>query len=474
MFTSSIFEALAAMRALLGTSAEPGCEAVDSTSKEPLQDNVTGSLCSIKPRSAALGVDQEAMFIALMGVTGAGKSSFIDLCSREKVLVGHGLQACMGHPIIKLIDYTYKPSGTKQVAVYPCDLDSTRKLYLVDTPGFDDTHRSDTEVLQEMAAWLTESYERNIKLRGIIYIHRITDTKMSGSALKNLYLFQKLCGDDALKNVLLVTSRWEELASLQQGESRLRELEESPAFWKTMKAWGSRVCKHWNTQESALNILGHFTDHGTQDVILALQTQMVVDGKSLDKTSVGIVLSGALETKEKVIQSELAGLDIAMDSTLKHHDESTAVMVERQRDETNQRLQSLDKAREDLRVSLEKLHQERFNRLEESLKTARLDSLKINEALKLQREQQVADREKAAKQKADADAQILRHSQQMEDLRLRLLRSGSSSRDGNEPGMISMDAWTTHMTLSRQFYSFTSHTLDIWYVIFWIKTVKGN
>src|SRR6202044_2750014 len=72
--------------------------------------------------------------IAVMGVTGAGKSSFISLLSDKTVAVGHDLQAC-----------------TQSVDVYACKLFPGRNVYLIDTPGFDDTKRSDTEVLRELA-----------------------------------------------------------------------------------------------------------------------------------------------------------------------------------------------------------------------------------------------------------------------------------------------------------------------------------
>jgi excinuclease UvrABC ATPase subunit len=34
------------------------------------------------------------VFIAVMGVTGAGKSTFISLCSGREVKIGHNLQGC--------------------------------------------------------------------------------------------------------------------------------------------------------------------------------------------------------------------------------------------------------------------------------------------------------------------------------------------------------------------------------------------
>lgn len=34
------------------------------------------------------------VFIAVMGVTGSGKSSFVSMCSGKRVKIGHSLEAC--------------------------------------------------------------------------------------------------------------------------------------------------------------------------------------------------------------------------------------------------------------------------------------------------------------------------------------------------------------------------------------------
>ena len=37
---------------------------------------------------------KDDIIIAIMGVTGAGKSTFISLLTHEKIEIGHGLQSC--------------------------------------------------------------------------------------------------------------------------------------------------------------------------------------------------------------------------------------------------------------------------------------------------------------------------------------------------------------------------------------------
>ncbi len=43
---------------------------------------------------------------------------------------------------------------------------NNRTIHLIDTPGFDDTHRSDSEVLRDLAFYLTSSYDNGFRLTG--------------------------------------------------------------------------------------------------------------------------------------------------------------------------------------------------------------------------------------------------------------------------------------------------------------------
>src|SRR5262245_53143547 len=93
-------------------------------------------------------------------------------------------------------------------------------ITLVDTPGFDDTNRADAEVFETLAKWLKETFIAGTLLTGIIYLHRITDVRMTNASVRNLTLFRKLCGEDNLSNVILVTNRWEMIG---KSEAEARE-----------------------------------------------------------------------------------------------------------------------------------------------------------------------------------------------------------------------------------------------------------
>ena len=96
----------------------------------------------------------------------------------------------------------------------------------MDTISFDDTYRSDTDVLREISTWLAETYNEKVYLAGVLYMHDITNLRFSGSAVKNLRMFEKLVGEAALSNVVLVTNRWDTV-DVNVGEKRLIELTEN-------------------------------------------------------------------------------------------------------------------------------------------------------------------------------------------------------------------------------------------------------
>ena len=104
------------------------------------------------------------------------------------------------------------------------------RVYLIDTPGFDDTNRSDVEVLQDIAHWLSASFKDGIPLSGIIFLHRISDPRMAGSARRNLIIFKRPCGERAYQSVVLATSMWSKVSEAE-GETRERELVETETFW---------------------------------------------------------------------------------------------------------------------------------------------------------------------------------------------------------------------------------------------------
>ncbi|KAF2728663.1 hypothetical protein EJ04DRAFT_546684 [Polyplosphaeria fusca] len=202
--------------------------------------------------------------IAVMGLTGVGKSTFIkNLTGNPDIVIGHGLM-----------------SETNQVKGYSFNHGNT-KYTLVDTPGFNDTFESDDTVAKLLLEWLESSYSAGVRLNGIIYLHSIAFPKLHGSALDNLIMFRKLCGNDAFSRIILATTFWSEVEK-GIGEQREKELKQNKLYWGRMIQGGSKVKRLTNTKASALSTLEEL-GQGTK-ITLQAQDEMAVKGIAPDQT----------------------------------------------------------------------------------------------------------------------------------------------------------------------------------------------
>ena len=115
------------------------------------------------------------------------------------------------------------------------------QVHLIDTPGFDDTNRSDSDVLKDLAYWLGISYEKKkIQLTGLIYLHPITHVRMAGTPFKNLRTFRKMVGSGSMASVALVSTMWGP-SSGKEEEDRDNLLQSTPQYWGKMINEGARA-----------------------------------------------------------------------------------------------------------------------------------------------------------------------------------------------------------------------------------------
>jgi len=221
-------------------------------------------------------ISSDDKVIALMGPTGTGKSTFINTATLQNgKTVGHSLESCTSD--IRAVRF-----------FHPTD---NRSFIFVDTPGFDDTHKSDTEILRMLASWLESTYKKHIKLAGIIYLHRISDNRMAGSPLKNLRMFAKLCGEGAIGNVILATTMWDRVKG-DVGERREAEL--TTKYWHGMVQSGSRVLRFNGKFNGAWAIVDSIVQKDPVHSLL-LQEELVDLQRRLSETEAGMTLYNSLQ-----------------------------------------------------------------------------------------------------------------------------------------------------------------------------------
>lgn len=182
----------------------------------------------------------------------------------------------------------------------------------VDTPGFSDTNMSDTEVLQMIADYLAAAYKQETKLSGIIYLHPISDNRVTHHTTKNLEMFRKLTGEKNLKNVILATSMWDKV-TLEEGLRREDELKGK--FWKLLTVMGAKTVQHDGTAASARKIAAMLLSN--TPFYLQLQEEMGKDNKALRDTAAGKEVMIELVRMKEEHQRELAEMEGLIKSSAK-------------------------------------------------------------------------------------------------------------------------------------------------------------
>jgi hypothetical protein len=282
-----------------------------------------------------------------MGVTGSGKSTFIKTASgNSQVGVGHDLHSCN-------LDTQHSTSCTLVAnavivtsEVEPFEFEHEgHKIILIDTPGFNDTTRSETEVLKAIADYLDFTFRNppHLKLTGIIYLQSIMDTRIYGSSLRNLKMFKDLVGPDPLGNVILATSRWgmAERVDLDRAVQREQELRTSEDFWAPMLQRGSHLARFEDTKDSALQLIMSLVEQNP--VILQIQKELVQDGKKLIDTAAGNTVNEETKRLEEKYKAEIAQIQKEMDEALAARDKEVQEALQKSEKDFQRKL---DRVRE--------------------------------------------------------------------------------------------------------------------------------
>ncbi|KAF2826259.1 hypothetical protein CC86DRAFT_417293 [Ophiobolus disseminans] len=194
--------------------------------------------------------------IAVIGVTGAGKSTLINTASgRDDLAVSTGIESS---------DVWVGTQDVGPSYVYV----NNKWVQLIDTPGWDDTNRSDTEILKLIGQWLGKSFGAKQLLHGVILLQPINVTRVYGTGKQRNRLFEEICGISAFSNIVIATT-----------------MSRSMEHWGAMIQGGATVVKHDNTQQSALAMINVLLSKQAKPLLL--QHELALNDNHLANTSVG-------------------------------------------------------------------------------------------------------------------------------------------------------------------------------------------
>ncbi|MCJ1429209.1 hypothetical protein MMC29_007122, partial [Sticta canariensis] len=266
--------------------------------------------------------------IAVFGLTGSGKSNFISKLTGKDVKIGHGLQSC-----------------TSEIEEVRCKI-GLCNVTLVDTPGFDDSNRTDTEILRLIASWMKDAYDDKTRLTGIIYLHRISDNKMSGSSYKNLKMLRSLCGMSNLSHVTLATTMWDKVTT-EEGGLREAELLSEDEWWGQMKNNGSLVRRFDDTTGGAMAIVNELLQ--MSPVVLKIQEEIAVQKKQLVETQAGRSIDASLNDESRKQRGDLAEVTEDLANAIETKDRALQAELEATKKKLADQVAATEESKRELR-----------------------------------------------------------------------------------------------------------------------------
>lgn len=131
-------------------------------------------------------------------------------------------------------------------------------------------------------------------------------------------MLRKLCGDSALKNVILVTNMWGKVP-LNVGEAREQDLVRE--FFKPALDKGAQLARHHNTTQSAHDFIRHIMKNNP--VPLQIQRELVDEHRELFDTAAAQAVNDELNELIRRHQTELKTIRDEMLQALKNDDKET-------------------------------------------------------------------------------------------------------------------------------------------------------
>ena len=264
--------------------------------------------------------------------------------------------------------------GTSEVQSFSFEYDG-RLIYLVDIPAFDQSTRTDVEVLNDVASWLRSMFREQIKLSGIIYLHPITNKYMTNSMSKYLRVFKKLWGEECFSSVVIATTMWDRV-NHEDGSRREHQLVATVEFWGDLVAQGARVVRYDDSYDSAMQLI-HYVLDLYRTPVLQFQREAVEEDKPIDQTSAGRELQKDLIEQREQFERQLELLRRELEAQLAYERRQMEVDADDKRRKIKDDEALLQKELDKQTKLLQDVIKSEVHRLEEAIDLPLLNRLKF-------------------------------------------------------------------------------------------------
>ena len=269
---------------------------------------------------------------------------------------------------------------------------------MIDTPGFDDTSRSDIDTLKTISSYLGASFANGVRIDGIVYLHRVSDNRLGGSSLKNLRMFKKLSGTRTWPNTIIGTTMWV-TGQHEQGERREGELMSNHDYFGDMLSGGAKVFRiaEYGTgadeqRQSGLCIISHLIQaKRLLGIELEIQRELVLEGKTLNETSAGREALGDLYHLQRQLARQVQDAQKNMREALACQDVEQMQHFRALEEDCKRKVQESQAQQEKLKKSLLDMHDAEVENLQ-----SRLDGMEFQyRAVLVEKRQELEDMEES-------------------------------------------------------------------------------
>ncbi|KAK4199947.1 hypothetical protein QBC40DRAFT_201521, partial [Triangularia verruculosa] len=212
--------------------------------------------------------------VMVMGVTGSGKSAFVNLLK----------------PVAERAEQRFPsdPKSPPQAVKLAFDRRPRRSITVIEleTPGFNGTQPAGATALKEVLRYLSIQYALEIPLKGIIYFHSIDTPLTPQSAAYNyLEMFISVCnGPESLENVIFVTTGWDKIPEQDNMDAEeigmQREQDLMDTWLGPILKRGATVMRFHGLSAEAQAMMIRLASND-EVLVLDVQKKLVDNGKSI-------------------------------------------------------------------------------------------------------------------------------------------------------------------------------------------------
>ena len=162
------------------------------------------------------------------------------------------------------------------------------RVHMLAFPGLEKAYTGH-KVLKDIAYALCSTYAKNMRLSGILYLHRSTSSTFNSTYWRSLDVLKALCGPQSFQAITFVAISWEQIDE-PTSSTRENELKNTEFIWGSPVPNGSCTEMSFANRDSAIAIIEPIIKR-QKTFVLDLQKQFVDEGLDLGETVMGLLVA---------------------------------------------------------------------------------------------------------------------------------------------------------------------------------------